>query len=146
PLAKLFTLNQSSTVKPNFAIFVVHNTFQSLPGTFFVSDRFANLYWAQEFGPILYTRKYSAPELALLQNFAWGTLKHPELHSGIPFKTPTKPLMESGIQFDNLVRINYLNVAHFGVGAALFYRYGGLDNGKWTKNLFPRFAVKFVID
>jgi hypothetical protein len=53
-------------------------------------------------------------------------------------------LLETGLQFDNLVRINYLNVAHFGVGAAVFYRWGGLNEGQWKKNFVPRFAVKFL--
>lgn len=144
PLAKLFTLNQSSTVNRNLALFVVHNTFQSFPNTFFVSNRFVNLYWSQEFGPFLYVRKYSAPELALLQNFAWGSLDRPGIHYHLDFRTPSRSLLESGIQFDNLIRINYLNFAHLGAGAALFYRWGGLNEGKWTKNLIPRFAVKFL--
>jgi hypothetical protein len=144
PLAKLFTLNQSSTVNRNLALFVVHNTFQSFPNTFFVSNRFVNLYWSQEFGPFLYVRKYSAPELALLQNFAWGSLDRPELHYHLDFRTPSRSLLESGIQFDNLIRVNYLNFAHLGAGAAIFYRWGGLNEGKWTKNLIPRFAVKFI--
>ena len=144
PLAKLFTLNQSSTLRHNFSIFVVHNTFQALPNTFFVADRFVNLYWSQEFGPFLYVRKYSAPEVALLQNFAWGSLSRPDLHYHLPFRTAYRSLLETGLQFDNLVRINYLNVAHFGVGAAVFYRWGGLNEGQWKKNFVPRFAVKFL--
>lgn len=148
PLAKLHTLNQTGQAGgrrgwgPN--IFVLPNTFQSLPDTAFVADRFVNFYFAQEIGPVLYRVKRSAPFLTLLQNAAWGDLRRPELHHDLGFRTPSKPLLESGIQLDNLVLLNYLNVAKLGLGAAVFYRWGGLHSTAWQKNTTVRATMRFV--
>lgn len=144
PLAKLFTLNQSGTNKQNLGIFVVRNTFQALPDTLFLSNRFVNLYWSQELGPVLYQTKHSSPQLTLIQNAAWGTLARPELHHDAPIRAPSKTLLESGLLIDNLIRVNYVNAATLGIGGALFYRWGGLDTGTWGKNIVPRLSLKFT--
>jgi hypothetical protein len=143
PLAKLFSLNQSSADRQSWGIFVVRNTFQSLPDTLFVSNRFLNLYWSQELGPILYQNKYSSPQISLIQNAAWGELQQPRLHHAVPFRAPFKTLLETGVLIDNLVKVNYVNAATLGIGGALFYRWGGLDQGVWNKNLVPRLSLKF---
>ncbi|TNE69305.1 MAG: carboxypeptidase-like regulatory domain-containing protein [Bacteroidetes bacterium] len=142
PLAKLFTLNQTGG---NWNIFVLPNTFQALPDTLFLSNRFVNLYFAQEFGPVLYQHKYSAPALTLLQNAAWGDLQQPELHQDTGFRTASTPLLESGIQLDNLLRINYVNIAYLGVGGAVFYRWGGLQADDWRDNLSFRATLRLTL-
>lgn len=142
PMAKLFTLNQTGG---NFNLFVLPNTFQALPDTLFLADRFVNLYLAQEIGPVLYRSKYSAPFLTLLQNAAWGDLRRPELHQDQGFRTAATPLLESGVQLDNLLRFNYLNFAYIGVGGAAFYRWGGLQANDWQDNLSFRITMRFAL-
>ena len=142
PVAKLFTLNQTSNNA--WSQFVVRNTFQSLPDTLFLADRFVNVYWSQEVGPVLYQTKRSAPHLTLLQNMAWGDLRRPDLQHALGFRVASRPLLESGLQLDNLLRFNYLNFAYLGVGGAVFYRWGGLDSGAWKQNFVPRLSMKFT--
>lgn len=142
PMAKLFTLNQTGG---GFNIFVLPNTFQALPDTLFLADRFVNFYFAQEFGPVLYQSKYSAPALSLLQNAAWGDLRRPEGHLDQGFRTAATVLLESGLQLDKLLRINYYNFAHFGLGGAIFYRWGGLQADKWSDNLSFRATLRMEL-
>lgn len=142
PIAKLFTLNQASG--DGLTLFMVHNTFQSLPDTLFLADRFVNVYLLQELGPVLYHTKRSAPLLSLLQNMAVGDLKRPELQRVLGFDTARKPLLESGVQIDNLLLFKYFNIAHVGLGGAVFYRWGGLDTGDWKRNFVGRLALKFT--
>lgn len=142
PLAKLFTLNQTGG---GLNIFVLPNTFQALPDTMFVANRFVNFYFAQEIGPVLYQHKQSAPFLTLLQHAAWGEMTRPELHRELGFRAATPALLESGIQLDNLLRLNYLNIAHLGLGGAVFYRWGGLKADKWEDNLSFRATLRFVL-
>ena len=143
PLAKLFTLNQSGNGGWN--LFLVPNTFQALPDTLFLANRFANLYLSQEIGPVLYKNKYSAPFLTVLQNLAWGDLQRPELHQRLGFRSASTPLLESGIQLDNLLRVNYVNIAYLGLGGAVFYRWGGLSDSDWEKNISLRLTLKLSL-
>ena len=142
PLAKLFTLNQNTG---NYSVFAVSQTFQALPDTLFLHNRFANLFFEQELGPVFYQKKYSAPTLSLLQNIAIGQLKHPERHKNIGFLTMQQPYVETGIRLDNLLRINYVNFGWIGVGGAVFYRWGAWSNTHWCKNITPRLSVKFTL-
>lgn len=145
PLAKLHTLNQTGRRGWGWNLFVLPNTFQSLPDTAFLADRFVNFYFAQEIGPVLYRTKYSAPALTLLQNAAWGDLRRPELHHGLGFRTASQTLLESGVQLDNLIRLNYVNIGYLGFGAAVFYRWGGLHSADWTDNVVVRATMRLVL-
>lgn len=142
PISKMFTLNQSGNSGNNWLIWVVPNTFQALPDTVYLSDRFVNVYLSQNLGPVWYQRKASAPELIFHQNIALGDLRDPGLHQRIGFATPKRALLETGLQIDNIYRFNYLNIGYFGLGLAGFYRWGGLDTGKWQKNIVPRLSLR----
>jgi hypothetical protein len=143
PLAKLFTLNQSGNQGANWI--AAPNTFQALPDTLFLADRFANLYLAQEIGPVLWRKKRSAPYCTLLQNMAWGNLYHPEWQQNIGFRTAATPLLETGIRLDNLLQFNYLNFARFGIGTAVFYRWGGLRAESSKSNVVLRLALRMSL-
>lgn len=145
PLAKLHTLNQTGRRGWGWNLFVLPNTFQSLPDTAFLADRFVNFYFAQEIGPVLYRAKYSAPALTLLQNAAWGDLRRPELHHDLGFRTASQTLLESGVQLDNLIRLNYVNIGYLGFGAAVFYRWGGLHSADWQENVIVRATMRLVL-
>ncbi len=140
PMAKLFTLNQLGR---STGFLALENTFQALPDTLFLHNRFVNTYLAQELGPILYQHKYSAPQLTLLQNFGWGELQNPERHRDLGFRSLGRPTFESGIRLDHLIRYNYVNFGHMGFGVALFYRWGILAQPKWQDNVSIRLATKF---
>ena len=147
PLAKLFTLNQirNGGANRSWSLFVVRNTFQVLPDTLFAADQFVNAYIAQEIGPVFYKKKYSAPYLTLLQNFGWGRLQRPELHQDMPLRVADKPLLETGVQLDDLYRFNYVNFAYMGLGVAVFYRWGGLHSAKPEENIILRLSLRLTL-
>jgi hypothetical protein len=142
PVAKLFTLNQSGS--GGLFMFYVPNTFQTFKDSLtWMSNKFMNAYFAQSFGNILYRSKYSSPQLTIAQNMALGQLSNPEAHQGFAFSIPSKPLIESGIILDNLLRINYLNAGRIGVGGSAFYRWG-TDVSSW-RSFNPRFSLSFTL-
>lgn len=137
PFSKLFTLNQSGG---GFALIALNNTFQTLSDTLWLSDKFLNGYFKQEIGNFLYRLRWSQPHLSLVQNMAIGQLSHPERHVGVPFLTAKKPLFESGIVLDNLLRVNYINLAYFGLGFGTYYRWGFQSSTNWQDNVSFRFS------
>jgi hypothetical protein len=144
PLAKLFTLNQTGGQRGLGAV-VLPQTFQALPDTFFVHDRYLSAFVSQEVGPVFYQKKYSAPALTVLQSATWGDLRHPERHLDLGFRSVGGWYLESGVRLDHLLRINYVNFAHLGIGGAVFYRWGGLAAPRWSDNLVYRLALKMTI-
>jgi Family of unknown function (DUF5686)/CarboxypepD_reg-like domain len=142
PFSKLFTLNQSGG---GFALIALNNTFQTLNDTLWLSDKFLNIYFKQEIGHILYRLKWSQPQLSIVQNTAIEQLSHPERHVGIPFLTAKKPLLESGLVLDNLLRINYLNFAYFGLGFGTYYRWGFQSSSNWRDNVSFRLSGRMSL-
>ena len=144
PFSKLFTLNQSGG--GGASVIALANTFQTLKDSIWLSDKFINVYFSQSFGNILYRSKRSSPQLSLVQNMAYGQLSNPEAHQGITFQTPRKPLFESGLILDNLLTLNYLNFANFGIGGAFYYRWGNeLTKGNYWQVLNPRLSFKIIL-
>jgi hypothetical protein len=142
PFAKLFTLNQSG----NGGLFFIYvpNTFQTLNDTTaWLTDKFLNVYFSQSLGNILYLTKWYAPQLTLVQNVAFGQLSNPEAHRDIVFLTPSKPLIESGLVLDNLLKINYVNFGNIGLGTAIFYRWG-TDIVSW-RSYNPKISLRFSL-
>ncbi len=140
PLPKLFTQNQGGG--GGFSFFFVPNTFQSLPDTLWLADRFFNGYFSQQIGHVFYKKKWSAPWLTLLQNMAWTDLEKPERHRDLQFLVARKPIFESGIQLDNLLKINNVNFMYFGLGGAVFYRWGGFSDKDFLKNVVPKLTIR----
>ena len=142
PLAKLFTLNQSGS--GGLFFIYVPNTFQTFGDTAtWLSDKFFNVYVTQSFGNVLYRSKWSSPQLSIAQNIAFGQLSHPESHLDITFSTPSKPIIESGLILDNLLKMNYLNFGNLGLGAAVFYPWG-TDISSW-RSLYLRVSLRFSL-
>jgi hypothetical protein len=145
PFSKLFTLNQSGDGGASFI--ALPNTFQTLKDSLWLSDKFINIYLQQSFGNILYRSKYSSPQLSIAQNIAFGQLNNPEMHRDITFQTPNKPIVESGLILDNLLTINYINFANFGIGGGIYYRWGSdeLTAKNWQQVLNPRLSFKMFL-
>ena len=142
PVSKLFLLNQGGG---SFRAFAVNNTFQSLPDTLLLADRFLNIYYAQEAGHIFYRSKYSSPFLTLVQNAAWGDLKYPERQEMRGFAVARRPYLESGIRLDHLLQFNYVNFGRMGIGAAMFYRWGFLKSKTTRENISLRLSLRFTM-
>lgn len=145
PYSKLFSLAQSSGGGIT-GIFYVGETFQTFGAdTIWLSNRFVNTYFTLNVGNILYRTKWSRPELSVIQNMAYGTLQSPELQQYIKFRSPDEPIFESGLRMDNVIRMNYFNIAHIGFGGAVFLRWGKYAEQEWTKNFSWRLAIKATL-
>ncbi|MEN9612377.1 MAG: hypothetical protein RLZZ628_3191 [Bacteroidota bacterium] len=144
PFSKLFLLNQGVGIASHF---VIDNTFQTLTDkTVWLSDRFANLFYKQEVGNVLYRSKRSAPFLSLIQNVAYGNLSDATAHTNLDFKTPSKWIVETGFRLDNLLIINIMNFSNLGLGAAGFYNWQLQDASKsWYERIYWRIGTRLSL-
>ena len=121
----------------------VQNSFQTMGLYEFMSDRYANVFLAHNFGKLLYrsTFKYSQPEVSIHQGIGYGSLSNASAHQKIDFKTLEKGYFESGLYVNNIVRIPYANVMYLGVGAGVFYRYGNNAFAETKENFALRWGL-----
>jgi hypothetical protein len=125
-----------------YAVFTVFApyTFGTMRASEFLSDRYASLFLTWDFRDLLISIGKWKPQLLLLTNVTFGTLKHPEQHLNYDFKTPDKGYYESGIVIRKL-----LNLQVYDIGLGVMYRYGpyGLpkvgDNFAYKISLFYAF-------
>ena len=54
-----------------------------------------------------------------------------------------KGLFESGIMIDQILRINYVNIAYLGIGGGIFYRYGPNRLPTQKENLAFKVSINF---
>ena len=101
----------------------------------FVSDRFVHLFFRQDFGTLLFKSKYFRPNIIMAHNLAYGSLKNPDLHRGLDFKTLEKGFFEVGLILENLIRVKYFNFAYIGLGGGIYYRYGPNQNDDLADNI-----------
>lgn len=123
---------------------LIRNSFQTVTPYEFLSDRYADIHYAHDFGSLLLHIGRWAPSITLHQNLGWGGLSHPEYHEGVTFKTREKGLFETGLQLDNLIKMNYLNVSYLGFGAGMFCRYGPYAKPAFGDNLAFTFSMTFT--
>lgn len=142
PLGLLFT-GEGSFVK-SYPYFM-KNTFQTMQLYEFVSNEYANLFLIHNFGTLLFKSKYLQPSLSVHHNMSYGDLKQPEQHQFFTFNTKEKIFMESGLQLDNILKINYMNIGYLGLGGSVFYRYGEYALPKESDNLAWKFSFTFTI-
>lgn len=101
-------------------------TFQTMGIYEFVSDQYTAGFLKHNFG-WLYQTRYSRPELILWQGAGWGRFGNRNNRDGHRFIAAhdfAKGYFESGIGANNLLRMNYVNVAFLGLGFGAFYRWG----------------------
>jgi hypothetical protein len=143
PYGKLYNGRGAQDVRGIF----VDEYFQTMKLYEFTASKYASLFFNHNFGNVLYDKRYSKPEWLIYQNMGIGQLDHPEAHvsSTLTFQSFEKGFIESGTGFNNLVRWKYANVAYYGLGAAVFYRYGAYQFDQMEKNLFIRltFSINF---
>jgi Family of unknown function (DUF5686)/CarboxypepD_reg-like domain len=123
---------------------IVKNTFQTVLPYEFLSDRYVNLFTTHNFESLLFKTDWWQPQISIHNNFGYGSLRNPENHL-IPFKVKDKLFMETGLQVDNIFKVNYLNVAYLGVGAGVFCRYGGYAYDNFNDNLAFKLTASFSI-
>ncbi|MCK4663123.1 MAG: hypothetical protein KAT68_09680 [Bacteroidales bacterium] len=123
---------------------LLKNYFQTITPNEFLSDRYVNFHFSHNFSSLLFKPKKFSPHITLHQNIGFGKLSNPYKHKLIEFKTKEKGFYESGIQFDNIIKLNYLNIAYIGVGAGVYYRYGPYAYEKTENNLAIKFSLTFT--
>lgn len=124
---------------------IVKNYFQTMLPYEFLSDRYANLFLTHNFGSLLFQSGNFNPIVSIHNNFGWGELDKPENHGLIAFKTKNKIFAETGIQLDNVVKWNYMNVGFLGFGAGLYYRYGEYAHERSSDNITLKMTFSFSI-
>ena len=140
PYGLLFT-GEGSNIRDLSVL--VKNYFQTIGPYEFLSDRYVNVFYAHNFGSLLFHAGKFRPVFTVVQNIGWGSLSNPEYHQQIDFKTKEKGLYEAGLQIDNLVRMNYLNVGYLGFGIGGYYRYGPYAVDKATDNMAFKISMTF---
>ncbi|NDI98434.1 carboxypeptidase-like regulatory domain-containing protein [Flavobacterium sp. LaA7.5] len=123
---------------------IIKNTFQTVLPYEFVSDRYVNLFTSHSFGGLLFKSGSFQPYISIHNNIGWGDLKNRELQQGINFKTKDKLYLETGLQADHLIKMNYVNMGYLGFGAGAFYRYGGYAYNDFNDNIVFKLTVAFT--
>jgi hypothetical protein len=120
---------------------IIEQYFQTAAPFEFLSDRYLNLYFSHNFGSLLFQTDKFKPHISVHHNMGWGILKSPGNHQTVDFKTKEKGFFESGLQIDNIFKLNYLNVAYLGFGGGVFYRYGPYAHESVKDNLVFKLSL-----
>ena len=142
PLGLLFS-GEGSYDKDN--PYLCKNKFQTMRPYEFLSDRYLNLFLSHDFGALLLKTRIFQPNLILHHNMGLGNLSESGNHLGISYKIKSNCFMESGLQLNNLIKINYFNLGYIGLGAAGFYRYGYYSDATSSNNFVYKLTISFTI-
>lgn len=125
PLSKIYAGNGFATTNSFLAI---TGGMQTITPYEYYMDRFVNLYYMHDFTPVLYNLKFkkrtlsSSPYISVAYNYLLGSMRQPQVHQGITFAVPEKPIHETGLVLNHILRIKYLNLGYFNLNAGCFYR------------------------
>ncbi len=118
----------------NWSVFVP-DYFQTMGKYEFLSDQYTNVFLSHNFGSLFFRIKKFQPHFIVHHNMGWGRLSHPEYQQNIEFKTKEKGFIESGLQIDQILRLNCFNFFYFYFGAGAYYRYGAYASDVANENL-----------
>lgn len=142
PVGLLFTGEGSYVEKyPYF----VKDAFQTMGLYEFLSDQYAHLFLHHNFGSLLFKKGAFSPSVSIHQNVGWGNLKNSQQHLNFAFTTKEKIFLESGLQIDNILKRNYLNIGYLGIGGSVFYRYGAYSLPEFKNNIALKLSITFTI-
>ena len=131
----------SGGIGRDFQWLSIDRVFQTMDFYEFLSDQFVHIFFRHEFGKLLFRTKWLQPAIAVEQNVGVGRLTS-NVPEGTSFKHLQDPYLEAGLVVDNIIRINYLNVAWIGLGVGGYYRYGAQHlPGGWLENMGWRFSL-----
>ncbi|MDO5654505.1 MAG: DUF5686 family protein [Flavobacteriaceae bacterium] len=105
-----------------------------IPGEF-ISDQYAFLSLKQKFWSIRASKDFRIP-LTAVYKIGLGDFSHPELHSGLNFKTMNQPYQEAGIEIDNIF------LRFFGIG--IYYRMGAYQLEEFDRNIAVKVLFNFT--
>ncbi|WP_298151470.1 DUF5686 family protein [Flavobacterium sp.] len=124
---------------------LLKNTFQTLQPYEFLSDRYVNVFLTHDFSGLLFKAGKFQPGISLHTNLGWGDLKNPQVHEGIAFVKKDKWFVESGLQLDSLLKLDYFGIADAGLGVAAFYRYGAYALPDAQDNIVFKFTFRLTL-
>lgn len=116
------------------------NSFGTMRMNEFVLDRFAYLFFQQDFGKLLFKKEKFQPGIIFATNAGFGDLYFNSNHENIDLQTMKKGYFESGILVRNILRQWFIG---YGLGA--FYRYGPYSLIKTIDNFAFKFTITFNI-
>ena len=125
----------------DFSVFIPYS-FQTVTPYEFVMDKYAVTHFSHSFGSLLFKSESFKPMFTIHQQAGFGTLSNIQDHGLVEIKTMEKGFFESGLQIDNLLRMNYFNIAYLGLGVGINYRYGYYQLPELKDNF--AFNVSFV--
>jgi len=137
PLTHLYNTSPNNLTKEHVIqriTFAGKNSFETMYFNEFFSSQYIMLQAKHGFKRVKLMRKVK-PAFVLASRAVWGTLKHPEQHAGLTYKTLEKGYFESGFE---------LNQIYSGFGLSAFYRYGPNQLPKFEDNLAIK--LSFVLD
>lgn len=141
PFGLLFTGEGSFSKKIPL---ITANYFQTVTPYEFLSDQYVNLFFSHHFKSLLFKTENFKPQLSIHQNVGWGALSNKNAHDLVNFKTKENGFYESGLQIDNILRMNYVNVAYLGFGVGIFYRYGPSAYSDPVKNTAIKMTMTYT--
>ncbi len=127
--------------------YMIPNYFQTMLPYEFLSDQYVNLFLSHDFGGLLFKSGKFQPGITLHNNFGWGNLSDRNKNSTflVDYKIKNKVFMETGLQVDKIIKMNYLDVGYFGLGAGIYYRYGAYENPNTKDNFVYKLSATFTI-
>ena len=123
--------------------FPLKNSFQTAAPYEFLSDKYFNFHFAHDFGALLFKLNKFKPHISIHQSIGWGSLSDKESQQLIQFKTKEKGFYETRLRVDNIIKLNYLNIAYIGLGTGIYYRYGPYSYPNPADNLVLKFSLSF---
>jgi hypothetical protein len=142
PYGKLFTGRGAKQVEGLF----IDEYFQTMGLYEFTASQYSSIFFNHNFGNVFYANRYSKPEWVIYHNAGIGKLENASAHqsTSLSLQSYDKGYFESGTGFNNLLRFKYVNIAYFGLGAAVFYRHGAYQFEKTSNNLFFRSTISLT--
>ena len=124
----------------SYATFTIEteNSFATMRLNEFVSDRFVNLHFQQDFGKLIFSKGQFQPGIVLATSAGFGKLTRHGRHVNLDQKPYDLGYYESGILFNNLLRQWFI-----GYGLGVFYRYGPYSLTKTIDNFAFKFTIRF---
>lgn len=113
----------------------IRNSFQTVTPYEFAMDKYAVAHFSHNFGSLLFKTEKFKPQFTIHQHVGFGSITNAQDHGIVEIKTMEKGFFESGLQIDNIVRVNYFNVAYLGLGAGVNYRYGAYHLPEMKDNI-----------
>lgn len=111
----------------------------------FLSDVYTHVFLSHNFGELLFKTKYLQPEVIWHNNVGWGNLSAGNHHPGYVYRTYDKIFLETGLQLNSLLKLNFMNLGYLGFGGGIFYRYGYYANSLPADNFAFKISLRYSI-